>query len=118
MQKELTCIVCPIGCSLKVILEGETVTEVTGNTCKRGEEYAKSECINPVRVVTTTISTQSGDIVAVKTDRPIPRKIISECMKHINALHPLNDKIFVGSVICENILNTGANVVVTAPLRR
>jgi len=117
MQKELICIVCPMGCSIKVSLEGETVTEVSGNTCKRGEEYAKSECINPVRVITTTVSTQGGEIVPVKTDRPIPRKKISECMDAINALHPSNECVFVGSVISENILNTGANIVVTAPLK-
>lgn len=117
MQKELICIVCPMGCEMTATIDGETVTKVTGNTCRRGEEYAKSECVNPVRVITTTVSTQSGKIVPVKTDTPIPRKLISECMEKINSLHPSNEDISVGNVICKNILNTGANVVVTAPLR-
>ena len=34
--RELTCIGCPLGCSLKVTLENGEVTDVTGNTCKRG----------------------------------------------------------------------------------
>lgn len=117
MQKELICIVCPMGCSIKVTLEGGSVTGVSGNTCKRGEQYAKSECTNPVRVITTTVLADSGETVPVKTDRAIPKGMMHECMEKINALHPSDKEIFVGSVILENILNTGANIVVTAPRR-
>ena len=35
--RELICIGCPMGCSLKVTLENGEVTEVTGNTCPNGE---------------------------------------------------------------------------------
>ena len=38
--RELTCIGCPLGCSLTVKMDGETI-EVKGNTCRRGEDYAK-----------------------------------------------------------------------------
>ena len=34
-ERNLTCIGCPLGCALKVTINGENVT-VTGNTCKRG----------------------------------------------------------------------------------
>ena len=40
---ELTCIGCPLGCPLNVTLEGNEVTEVTGNTCVKGEIYAKKK---------------------------------------------------------------------------
>ena len=52
MKKSLTSIVCPIGCQLTVTLENGVVTEVTGNTCPRGKQYATDECTNPVRTVT------------------------------------------------------------------
>jgi len=44
MKKELTCIVCPIGCRVTVETnESGEVISVCGNTCPRGEAYAKSE---------------------------------------------------------------------------
>ena len=57
MKRELTCIVCPIGCQLSVTLENGVVTEVIGNTCPRGKQYAIDECTNPVRTITTTART-------------------------------------------------------------
>ena len=45
MTRELTCIVCPLGCQLNVQLEDKRVISVSGNGCKRGKEYAENECI-------------------------------------------------------------------------
>ena len=45
-KRELICIGCPLGCPLTVTMEGEQIT-VAGNTCKRGEIYAKKEVTNP-----------------------------------------------------------------------
>lgn len=53
--KNLTCINCPVGCSLKVEMDGSHVTRVSGNTCRRGEVYARKEVTNPTRIVTTTV---------------------------------------------------------------
>lgn len=44
-KRELICIGCPLGCPLTVTMEGEQIT-VAGNTCKRGEIYAKKEVTN------------------------------------------------------------------------
>ena len=41
--RTLTCIGCPLGCTLKAELEGNTVRSVTGNTCPNGEKYARKE---------------------------------------------------------------------------
>lgn len=113
MNRELTCIVCPMGCRLTVELDGKTVLSVSGNTCKRGEVYAKSECTNPVRVITTTVRTKNGKILPVKTDKPVPKELMADCMKVINGLCPdCNEEISMGKIICENILDTGANIVV------
>ncbi len=114
MIKELTCIICPIGCQLRVNIENDNVISVEGNSCKRGENYAKDECTNPVRVITTTVMTKDGEIVCVKTDKAVPKALIFDCMREINVLHPSKEKTYMGSVICENILNTGANIIVTS----
>lgn len=110
ITKELTCIICPLGCDLKVELEDGGVTSVTGNTCKRGAEYAKNECTNPTRTVTSTMRCENGMPVAVKTDRTIPKDKIFECMKIINN-HVAHLPISVGDVIIENVF--GANIVAT-----
>ena len=51
--RELTCIGCPMGCQLRATLEDGVVTAVTGNTCPRGDAYARKECVHPERTVTT-----------------------------------------------------------------
>lgn len=113
MQKNLTCIVCPIGCQLNVTLENGVVAEVTGNTCPRGKQYAIDECTNPVRTVTTTARTSDGGVVPVKTDRPIPKHLMFDCMREIDrAVVTLPAQI--GDVVIENVLKTGANVIITA----
>ena len=47
--RELICIGCPLGCPLTVRIDGEKV-EVSGNTCKRGEDYAHKEVLSPTRI--------------------------------------------------------------------
>ena len=36
-ERKLTCIGCPMGCPLTVVMNGKEVVGVTGNTCKRGD---------------------------------------------------------------------------------
>ena len=42
-RKELICIGCPLGCNLTVGMDGGQVVSVNGNTCKRGDDYARSK---------------------------------------------------------------------------
>ena len=34
-KRELTCIVCPLGCAVTVEMEGTEILSITGHTCKR-----------------------------------------------------------------------------------
>ena len=52
-NKELTCICCPMGCALNIEMENNEIVKVIGNTCKRGDTYARAEIVRPVRMVTT-----------------------------------------------------------------
>ena len=114
MKKELTCIVCPVGCRLTVTLgENGTVESVTGNTCPRGKQYAIDECTHPVRTVTSIARTSKGGVIAVKTDRPIPKELMMECMRVINRT-TVTLPACIGDVVIANLLGTDANVVVTA----
>ena len=112
MIRELTCIVCPKGCQLTVELEGKEIKSIKGHTCKRGEEYAKTECTAPRRTLTTTAPVVGGGVVPVKTDATVPKELLFECMELINKAYVPADAEF-GYVVIENILGTGANVVTT-----
>ena len=80
MMRELTCIVCPMGCPLVVELDGKKVVSVSGNTCPRGAKYAEAECTNPERTITTTMKCENGAVVPVKTNTPIPKEKMFDCM--------------------------------------
>lgn len=111
--RDLTCIVCPKGCPMKVTLEGKEILNIEGFTCPRGKQYAIDECTHPMRTLTSTVRTSKGGVVAVKTDRTIPKELLFDCMKEINktvATLPVR----IGDVLIENILGTNANVIITA----
>lgn len=105
----LTCIMCPMGCSLTVT-KTKNGHEVSGNTCARGEAFGKEEITSPKRIVTSLIRTSKG-VTSVKTSAPIPKKLIFNVMKEIDKVEVKNAKI--GDVVIKNVLNTGADVVVT-----
>ena len=108
--KQLTCIVCPRGCQMTVTLKDGKPTQIEGNQCKRGADYATAEFVHPTRTLTTTVRLQSGDILPVKTNKPIPKELLFDAMKVISALHP-TAPIQVGDVLISNLLDTGADVV-------
>ena len=112
-ERKLTCIVCPKGCDLTVHLdENGKVENINGYTCPRGKDYALSECTFPTRTVTTTVRCEDGGIVSVKTNKPIPKKMIFEIMTAINSIN-VNNSVHIGDIIIENVCGTGANVVAT-----
>ena len=112
--RELTCIVCPRGCALKVELSDEgAVLSVSGNICKRGETYANNECTNPQRTVTSTVRCADGEVVSCKTSTTVPKALVFDVMKEINSVvAPASVKI--GDVVITDVLGTGADVVITS----
>ena len=112
--RELTCIGCPLGCALTVTLENDEVVSVTGNTCKRGDDYARKEVTHPTRIVTSTVLVEGGEIpmVSVKTQNDIPKEKIMDIMKEINALR-VKAPVHIGDVLLENIRGTGVNLIAT-----
>ena len=111
---ELTCIVCPMGCPLRVEQDetGE-VRAVSGNTCPRGAEYGKNEVLHPVRTLTSTVRTAGGKLLPVKTDRPIPKDKLFEAMARVNTL-TVSLPVHIGDVLLADLF--GANLVATANL--
>ena len=112
--KKLTCINCPVGCSLKVELDGEDVICVSGNTCRRGEIYARKEVTNPTRIVTSTVKVVNGTsgTVSVKTKEDIPKEKIFACVQALRGIE-VQAPVHIGDVILENVAGTGVDIVAT-----
>lgn len=111
----LICITCPKGCHLTVDEENDYA--VTGNACPRGAEYARSELLHPVRMITSTVRVQGAAIprLPVKTDKPLPKEKMFDCMQLINTLD-VQAPVKVGQVLAANILGTDVNIVATKTL--
>ena len=114
-RKNLICINCPMGCALAVEMEEDMVVSVSGNTCKRGDTYARKEMTDPTRIVTSTVRVAGGKsgVVSVKTQEDIPKGKIFECVRELkNAL--VQAPVCIGDVIVSNIADTGVAVVATS----
>ena len=109
-MKNVICITCPKGCHLTV--DEENGYAVTGNSCPRGAEYGKNELQHPVRVVTSTVRIEgaAGPRLPVKTDRPLPKEKMFQCMELLNTI-TAQSPVQVGQVLAANILGTDVNIV-------
>ena len=117
--RELICINCPLGCALTVTLENGEVTRVTGNTCPRGEAYARKECTNPTRIVTTTVRVEGGrlPVVSVKTASDIPKGKIADCVRALKDVK-VKAPVHIGDVILKDVCGTGVDVIATKEIQK
>ena len=113
-RKELICIGCPLGCNLTVEMDGGQVVSVNGNTCKRGDDYARKELTDPRRIVTSTVPVAGGNlpVVSVKTASDVPKGKIRECLCALKGV-TLTAPVQIGDVIVENVADTGVDVIAT-----
>ena len=112
--RTLTCISCPMGCPLTVEMDGDEIISVTGNTCKRGDVYARKEVTAPTRIVTSTVKVTNGsaDMVSVKTKTDITKDKIFDCVKCLKGVS-VEAPIHIGDVIIPNAAGTGVDIVAT-----
>lgn len=119
----LTCIICPMGCSMEVEVETNAsgqkkVLSVKDNGCKRGEQYAAKELQNPTRTLTTTIKVEGGELplVPVKTAGEVPKASLLQCMEVVRRAS-CKAPVKRGDVLIYDLLGTGVNVVACADIK-
>lgn len=119
MKREMVCIRCPKGCRMTVEYEDKNVLSVTGNSCSKGKDYAVDEITKPVRIVTSTVLVEGGElpVVPVKTSKAIRRSLIFEVMKEIYKAK-VKAPVREGQIILKNPAKCGADVVATLELGR
>ena len=114
-KREFICIRCPMGCLLRVEVEGGTVKAVSGNGCRRGADYAAQEAVAPMRTVTSSVRVLGGarKLAAVKTVPDVPKERIFAVMEAIRALR-VTSPVRIGDVLLHNIAGTGSDLIATA----
>lgn len=118
--KEMACIVCPMSCHLQVELnEDGSVINVTGNTCPRGEAYARTEMTNPVRMVTSTVVLKDGPYrrLPVILSDVIPKGEIFHVMDEINKVI-VCAPVQINDIIIENILGLQVNLLASRSMKK
>ena len=116
MTKNLTCIGCPMGCQLTAEIVDDAVLSVTGNTCKRGEDYARKECVRPMRTVTGTVRLADGRILPVRTAGDVPKDKVFAVANAFNRVHPMAP-LSIGEVVIPDVCRTGVAVVATKQIK-
>ena len=104
-----TCIMCPLGCELNIEKSRSGEIKVSGNTCIRGEQYAKAELTNPVRNISSLVRVGER-VVAVKSSSPIPKNAINAVLKEISKVN-LTKMPSIGTVVIKNVLGLNVDIV-------
>jgi CxxC motif-containing protein len=118
-KEEIICIGCPIGCPVAIRIDGEgNIAGFEGNECKIGEKYVAEEFRSPVRVFTGTVRTRncSRPLLAVRTSKPIPKKMIPNFSKSMIAVE-VSPPVRQGDIIVSNISNSGVDLIATGELK-
>ncbi len=115
-MKQLTCIVCPIGCRITAeIKDGQYV--FSGNRCARGEEFALAELAAPRRSLTTTMRTafRGMPVLPVRTNGEIPKDMIPSVMRALKNV-TVTERIGIGETVVSDILGTGCDIIATSDM--
>ncbi len=112
-KREFTCICCPLGCQITVKKDGDEIS-VTGNNCIRGDKYVRDELTHPVRMVTSMVAVEGGElpVVSVKTKEAIPKEKMAECIEALKNMR-VKAPVKIGDVILENVAGTGIPIIAT-----
>ena len=113
-QKEITCIVCPIGCKILVRVEKNKFELLKGNKCKKGIDYAKNEALDPRRMLTSSVLVKNGKwpLVSVRSSKPVPKNKIFSVLSEIKKAK-VDAPVKTGQILIKNVSGTNIDIVAT-----
>jgi len=117
-MRNLTCIVCPVGCSLAVEESAAQSGELTvmGNRCRRGLVYAQEEIRAPKRTLTATCALHGANHairrIPVKTTAPCPKERIPALLRDIYRVK-MKLPVKRGDTVIADWMGLGIDVVAT-----
>lgn len=115
--KLIFCTKCPRGCKIEIREDNGRVSPI-GAVCSIGEQFAKTEYQEPMRIVTSTVKVSGAiaPLLPVKTDRAVHsadiKKIMDECRRLC-----VKPPIQVGDVIASAVGETRAQIIATGSLK-
>lgn len=112
-----------MGCSLEVEVpenytaENARITDpkvfkVSGNTCPRGDAYARKELTTPERTLTCTVAVSGSKrpLVTAKTAGEVPKEKLLDCMQAVKRI-TIAAPVHKGDILIRDLLHTGINLV-------
>ena len=113
-KRHFVCVICPIGCEVDVVHDGDRIISMEGNKCKKSEEFVKQELIEPMRVLTTTVRIEGArwPIIPVRTDKAVPKRLFPHIMRQLRRID-LQAPVGMLDVVIKDVAGTGANVIAT-----
>ena len=112
MKKEITCTVCPRGCTVTADVDGTQILSIEGYSCQRGLAFAESEITHPARLLTSTVrvSGAAEDLLPVRSRTAIPREKLMDCMAVIRQT-AVKAPVAQHDVIVADICGTGVDII-------
>ena len=114
--EELTCIICPKGCIIRVEKESttETITAIHNAACQRGTAWVTQELLHPVRSVCSSVLVKNGTepLAGVRTDQPVPKNDIFTVMEAIKSCC-ITAPVAIGETIIHNPGGISCRIIAT-----
>ena len=117
-EKTVTCIMCPLGCKIRIKKNGETV-EIKGAGCEHGKEYAVQEITAPSRIIMSALPCKNSDIrtITVKTSQPVPKEKTRIVMKLLSTIE-VTAPVHVGDIVVKNIGDLHIDIIATRKAKK
>jgi len=115
---EVICIQCPLACQIELTVDSNgNIEKVDGFQCKEGKAYAQQEYKSPIRVLTTTVRTESSTrpVLPVRSGGGIPKDLVMPCVQFLSTMK-ITAPRKMGDIVVSNILNTGVDIICTDDL--
>lgn len=116
----IICIGCPKGCKITLTHDDSNrILSITGCGCKNGEDYAKNEFTAPVRIFTSTVRVEGGELALapVKTKGSVPKGMLMECARQTCKVL-VKAPVKIGDVIIKNLCGTGVDLVAARNIKK
>ena len=117
-ERKFICASCTIGCELGVTLNDSVeIVRVTGNSCPRGESYARSEVKDPRRLFASTVRVTGGKlpVCPIRSKTPAPKGKLLEIAEAVAKLD-VKAPVKIGQVLIHNVCGTDVDIVASRDL--
>ncbi|MCD6302357.1 MAG: DUF1667 domain-containing protein [Anaerolineae bacterium] len=111
-ERDLICVTCPVGCTLKVILDGDEIVEVRDAGCRRGEAFARKELTDPRRMLASTVRVAGGlyPLVPVRSSEPLPKALLLPTARLLREV-VLRAPVAEHQIVLKDVLDSGVSIV-------